>query len=449
MKLELPIHPFTQTMPTAFSSTSELAQDHWGSTMSAFKPYISSVDHSEVSSRASTCSSGSQYPAGGIALPSMEDDDLSELLSSLPDFDDQVLDEKLSGIFDELDCSAMEQSIPKRLEDDLLTSLLDSESPKKDTSQCDSGIFVLSTNNSQSGTLTQASCPSDSLLRSGADRTTAVKLETEISSEVKLKVESDSCTKYLQWRNLDALCWLDVCLCLLVHSEVIKKIASVVAGESILSTILQAYTRAQGLFHKANSIQELNSEDVGRALKLETSIGRVSVRTGGGEIIDSISPSGLVMPTGESGPNLAKTVTNVSTATEPRAEAVRCLQQASNNLQDVRENIWKFLHSKLRCKRGQNDSPVFALPLLLGNHPRVNDMLKVAYRWEMICTQCGHHHQDHVAKILPTFPAVPPDFSMERPYFLRSCFQCKASNQELHMIPSTGYVGVNVCCTKF
>lgn len=369
-----------------------------------------------------------------------DDDDLGELLKNLPDFDNKELDMKLSDLFSELDSSQP-----------CATSTVDFQS--------DSGIFDLSMPNDFDMSLVnadpgpelsvhvasspnQCAIPTDYVVSPSLNASTTTTASCDLNIQKSLKNSTSDSTdnigsRYLQWKNVDALCWLDVCLCLLVHSVGISRLLQTVSLSQacILTTVIQAYKKAQTLFHAANSIQELSIDDMGRALKLETSIGRVSVRTGGGEIVDLLSPVRVVTPS-ESETMKSPQILNANT--EASQEVLKYLREASEVLRDVRENVWAYLYPKLKCERGQNDSPVFALPLLFSNHSEIESKLMVKYQWRMSCDVCGHQHEDRVQKVLPTFPKVPPDFSMQDPCFRRSCFKCQAPNQRMNMILDHG-----------
>ena len=49
------------------------------------------------------------------------------------------------------------------------------------------------------------------------------------------------------------------------------------------------------------------------------------------------------------------------------------------------------------------------------------------------CEKCGYTQDDVHTKILPSIPAVPEDFNMREPCFVRNCFECQAPNQRMMM----------------
>ena len=74
---------------------------------------------------------------------------------------------------------------------------------------------------------------------------------------------------------------------------------------------------------------------------------------------------------------------NTSLTSDARKTDVRsseiCLAEASLLLEDVREQVWQSISSKLRCQKGRDDSPVFALPLLLREYQSVLDLFSPVF----------------------------------------------------------------------
>ena len=75
---------------------------------------------------------------------------------------------------------------------------------------------------------------------------------TRILQEVPAKATGPQVVNlYVQWQNVDALCWLDVLLCPLVHSPTLTALMTPQRMQdiegTILSTLLNAYRQAQGV----------------------------------------------------------------------------------------------------------------------------------------------------------------------------------------------------------
>lgn len=128
---------------------------------------------------------------------------------------------------------------------------------------------------------------------------------------------------FLQWKNVDSLCWLHSLLSLLVNNVT-------------LATSVKIQTQ------NVDSLLRMLSESFNKAQEL------------------------------------------LSTNRE----------QAENDLQDVRDEVWKYLQPKMKCERGVNDSPVTALPLLLQENGTVSEKMLQVYQWEFTCSACGYQQID-------------------------------------------------------
>ena len=128
---------------------------------------------------------------------------------------------------------------------------------------------------------------------------------------------------FLQWKNVDSLCWLHSLLLLLVNNVTLATSVKIQTQnvDSLLRTLSESFNKAQEL---------------------------------------------------------------LSTNRE----------QAENDLQDVRDKVWKYLQPKMKCERGVNDSPVTALPLLLRENGTVSEKMLQVYQWEFSCLACGYQQID-------------------------------------------------------
>ena len=318
----------------------------------------------------------------------------SLLLESL----DEHSDSSLSGLFHDLDVepiqfssiapevSAADKSSAE-LDNWLIECLHQHESPFKDT--LDHGIGVYGNTNN-----------------------TSINQLNDKSSVVKAVEPS-----WLQWENVDALCWLDVCLCLLVHNLWIQMAGSCQSG--LVANLLKAYSKAVTLVRGK------------QPYAIESSIGSVSIRTGGGEILSSGGIRSILQRSNEKDaqtlPDKNVSSTTISSFSE--------LESARHILSEVRESMWCFLQPYLNCTRGKHESPVFALPYLLEESRELSAKSQLTYSWHLVCENCGHRHCNGPnVKSLITFPAVPPSFSMDKPCFYRCCFHCKTPNQCMNML---------------
>ncbi len=205
------------------------------------------------------------------------------------------------------------------------------------------------------------------------------------------KIQSRTCEEvlYPHWMNVDALCWLDVGLCLMVHNNWLQRAVQVSDSQNsatgLLGHLVAVYRQA--CFQLNKEVQHSTiSTSPGRdskTLNLETSVGQVAVKVGGGRIRDICLVGAVKNGTVELG-----------AADGQHALVESVLSTVAKLLSDVREKIWIYLQPKLRTERGKHDSPVFAIPLLLRENSCMENLFKVCYTWKMVCNKCNYHHTD-------------------------------------------------------
>ena len=221
---------------------------------------------------------------------------------------------------------------------------------------------------------------------------------------------------FLQWKNQEALCWLDVILCLFVRNQHLQ--ALVAASQSVdcvLRLLFRAHTQAMALIeHKRLKIGKESGtffpvKSGGGDCTMTPSV--VTSRANGSQLnprrmlnfmqVDANQNSGDIKA------NCPVTTCDVNSkkinpASLPVDDNI-CdegksvpgdIPEARAVLHDVRERAWQALQPRLKCVKGKDDSPVFALPLLLAQNPAVEKQLTVHYGWLMVCKQCGYTHSD-------------------------------------------------------
>ncbi|XP_066268145.1 uncharacterized protein [Branchiostoma lanceolatum] len=202
----------------------------------------------------------------------------------------------------------------------------------------------------------------------------------------------------IQWTNAHSLCWLDAAMCILVHSRTLRDRLSQLNGngESTVKTLHLAYQQAQELLANYQKARKTLSTDR-RSSEARKSKSAKACRT-------------------------------------PNSEELLCVERATEILHGVREKVFESLRPTLRCELGKNESPVFALPLLLRENSLIEDLFRMEYDWEFSCDKCGFIKSDRMTRVLPTFPSVTPDFSLLQACHLRSCFSCGAAEQKREMV---------------
>ena len=248
----------------------------------------------------------------------------------------------------------------------------------------------------------------------------------EDSGKAKEMCKESVNPKYMHWQNKDALCWLDVLMCMLVHNQTVRILSETANNGNLIKAIVKTFDKAQMVL----SHGELDA--AGKKMNLETSIGMVTAKTGGGDnsklgfttvagggsrgsfcgtsrADDYDGSTALEMfPQGctpsEDTSNASSTgvafkvplkrasLSNSTTVCDTHSFRTENVAKAALLLDAVREETWKSLQPRLKCRKGLNDSPVFALPLLLEKSLPLEDHFKLSYRWDMVCTNCNHHH---------------------------------------------------------
>ncbi|XP_048349164.1 SUMO-specific isopeptidase USPL1 isoform X2 [Sphaerodactylus townsendi] len=183
-------------------------------------------------------------------------------------------------------------------------------------------------------------------------------------------------SRWLQWRNVQALCWLDCILSILVHLETLKMIliGSISENSSVIHRLLATYNQATALVN--NSLNNLPG-------------------------------------------------------TEPPVDV---LSRAESQLNKIRNTVFAQLQPQLKCTLGQEESPVFAFPLLLGIDPQIEKLFLHSFSWKFECLQCGHQVNDRCQKTLTTFTNIVPEWHPLNAIHIAPCNNCKHRTQRRKMV---------------
>ncbi|XP_004406693.1 PREDICTED: SUMO-specific isopeptidase USPL1 [Odobenus rosmarus divergens] len=199
------------------------------------------------------------------------------------------------------------------------------------------------------------------------------------TSELEMPLES-KCTSLcqslcVQWKNANALCWLDCILSALVHLEGLKNTVNDLCSneDSVFWQLFMKYNQANKLLHT----NQLDGIKDGDCKKLTSEI-------------------------------FAKIET--------------CLNE-------VRDEIFIRLQPQLKCTLGDMESPVFALPLLLKMEPLIEKLFIYSFSWNFECSQCGHKYQNRHMKNLVTFTSVIPEWHPLNAAHFGPCNNCSNKSQ--------------------
>ncbi|NXG93682.1 USPL1 isopeptidase, partial [Stercorarius parasiticus] len=194
------------------------------------------------------------------------------------------------------------------------------------------------------------------------------------TSEILLKEDKGSTnnTEFcLQWRNMHNLCWLDCILSALVHLEILK------------FALEEEYNNGKCLLWKL-----LTKYNQATALL-----------------------------------NTCK-----------RSKVKDVLPKAESHLNEIRNRIFTQLQPRLKCELGKNESPVFALPLLLQLDQQAENLFLHSFSWKFECVCCGYKYQDRFRKTLTTFTNVIPDWHPLNAVHVGPCNNCSDRSQRRQMI---------------
>ncbi|POI28927.1 hypothetical protein CIB84_007322, partial [Bambusicola thoracicus] len=83
-----------------------------------------------------------------------------------------------------------------------------------------------------------------------------------------------------------------------------------------------------------------------------------------------------------------------------RSKVKDVLPKAELLLNEIRNHIFIRLQPQLKCELGKEESPVFALPLLLRQDQQAEKLFLHSFSWKFECMCCGYKYLDRVPSIL-------------------------------------------------
>jgi len=201
---------------------------------------------------------------------------------------------------------------------------------------------------------------------------------------------------YLFWPNEDSLCWLDVAMALIVNCESLRGILMQLDKASCVSQLLTSFDIAQVNFRRSRKLyrcQYLCGQ--GKLVTLETSVGQVTVKTGGGH--GPLTKSLLGRESAVITNIDLDDVSSIVSATDPHSTSLEKLLQEAKRLEDrakqlmlqTRDDVFQSLQPRMYCKRGECNSALIALSELLSLEESVKSYFTVSYMYSLSCTWCG------------------------------------------------------------
>lgn len=191
----------------------------------------------------------------------------------------------------------------------------------------------------------------------------------------------------LFWKNEENMCWLDAMLVMLVHCRTIRgtpcrgiklsdKLATVPCNDSVVWKLCWRYDKTCAYLQA----RKKQSED--KVLRV---------------------PAGVLV-------------------------------EAERRLSALRLSVFKLLQPTLKCEIGQQETPVFALPLLLRSDKWAQDIFQHTIRWEFKCTCCDFTVNESVEKTLTTLTCIVKDWHPLKANNRTQCNKCEHKNQRRKMV---------------
>ncbi|XP_062573139.1 SUMO-specific isopeptidase USPL1-like [Saccostrea cucullata] len=239
-----------------------------------------------------------------------------------------------------------------------------------------------------------------------------------------------------QWQNKEALCWLDVVMCLFVHCKKLQehvKSFNNDTDKSVLTTLLTAYNQACNILNASQeSIPSVRKQPISLMdRKVQPMPGQdLSAVPKSSDIVNEFQHLSVIdngIKTG-AGMKLCSELVSEHYPVEDRYHNAFCI------LQNVREAVFQKLQPSLQCEKGKNDSPLFAIPLLIKGDFDAQKLMMMKYRFDFHCRACGYEQSDSYQQVLPTIPKPPENIESAEPSVERSCFKCRAPWQQRKMV---------------
>ncbi|XP_076876515.1 SUMO-specific isopeptidase USPL1 [Brachyhypopomus gauderio] len=110
------------------------------------------------------------------------------------------------------------------------------------------------------------------------------------------------------------------------------------------------------------------------------------------------------------------------------------LHKAEQELVALQLSVFRILKPKLRCELGQQETPVFALPLLLQTDDWAQSVFQHAAVWEFTCKSCGYAVNTSVEKTITTFTQLVSDWHPLQAVHRAQCNNCHRKNQRRKLV---------------
>ncbi|XP_030648945.1 SUMO-specific isopeptidase USPL1 [Chanos chanos] len=110
------------------------------------------------------------------------------------------------------------------------------------------------------------------------------------------------------------------------------------------------------------------------------------------------------------------------------------LRDAERELLELRASVFRLLQPKLRCSLGEEETPVFALPLFLRMDNWAQDLFQHSVEWQFQCTSCGHSLNSSCEMTITTFTQIVSNWHPLNAVHRTQCSICHRKNQRRKMV---------------
>ncbi|XP_072041811.1 LOW QUALITY PROTEIN: uncharacterized protein [Amphiura filiformis] len=258
----------------------------------------------------------------------------------------------------------------------------------------------------------------------------------------------------IQWQNTDALCWLDVSMCVLVHCTSLRLCLRRLGEASLLHELCNEFDKAQcaserGDFVIEGSKQRTNHDRLqqnGSHQSHDQSHDQCnpshshSMQTSPQISLNNLEAEAalewLVMSDEEGAKHRDLFLADKAKQGQIDPQVIKDEPKptAEGVLESIREKLWKALEVKLDCKLGKEETPVFALPLLCRLSGAVEEHFMTRYRWEFFCSVCNHSEITVCTKAMTCFTQLASDFTLLSPAILKMCPACRSPDQRCQLV---------------
>ncbi|KAK9402372.1 SUMO-specific isopeptidase USPL1 [Crotalus adamanteus] len=133
--------------------------------------------------------------------------------------------------------------------------------------------------------------------------------------------------------------------------------------------------------------------------------------------------------------NEAAVVVNTCQRDELTSEVpLDVLSRAETHLNEIRNTVYVQLQPLLGCKLGEEESPVFAFPLLLREDRHIENLFLHSFSWKFECLQCGYHTNNSCQRTMTTFTNIIPEWHPLNAVHVAPCNKCNHTSQRRKMV---------------